>query len=193
MATKKVGDLIKEARTNAGLSQEALAKKVDGVTATDIGKAERGEKELTQTALKAIAKATGVTQKSLLEAPSGVKKAASAAAKKTSSSTAAKKTSSTAAKKTSSSSAAKKTASSTAKKTSSSTAKKTSSSAAKKTASTTSVELSSAEKTLINAYRKADAETQKAALKLLKGEKDADLLSSLLSGAMDMLGNLGKK
>lgn len=79
MAAKKVGDLIKEARTNAGLSQAALAAQIDGVSASDIGKAERGEKELTQAALKAIAKATGVTQKSLLEAPKG----ASAAAKKT--------------------------------------------------------------------------------------------------------------
>lgn len=68
---KKVGDLIKEARTNAGLSQEALAKQIDGLSATDISKAERGEKELTQAQLKAIAKATGVTQKSLLEAPKG--------------------------------------------------------------------------------------------------------------------------
>ncbi len=71
MAAKKVGELIREARTNAGLSQEALAKLIDGVSASDIGKAERGEKDLTQAALKAIAKATGVTQKSLLEAPKG--------------------------------------------------------------------------------------------------------------------------
>ena len=71
MAAKKVGDLIKEARTNAGLTQAALAKKVDGVTASDISKAERGEKELTQAALKQIAKATGVTQASLLNAPKG--------------------------------------------------------------------------------------------------------------------------
>ena len=71
MAAKKVGDLIKEARVNAGLTQAALAKKVDGVTASDISKAERGEKELTQAALKQIAKATGVTQASLLNAPKG--------------------------------------------------------------------------------------------------------------------------
>ena len=92
MATKKVGDLIKEARTNAGLSQTALAAQIDGVSASDIGKAERGEKELSQAALKAIAKATGVTQKSLLEAPKG----ASTATKKTtsSSSTTTKKTAS---------------------------------------------------------------------------------------------------
>ena len=50
------------------------------------------------------------------------------------------------------------------------------------------VELMAAEKTLLNAYRKADAETQKAALNLLKGEKQEDILSGLLS----MLGNFGK-
>ena len=160
MAAKKVGELIKEARTEAGLSQEGLAKKIDGLSASDLGKAERGEKELTQAQLKAIAKATGITQKSLLEAPKG-----------------------------GSGSTAKKTAS-TAKKTGS-TAKKTSSTNSKKT--TTAVELTAAEKTLLNAYRKADADRQKAALKLLKGEQTDDLLSSLISGAMDMLGNLGKK
>ena len=68
---KKVGVLIKEARTAAGLTQEQLAKKVDGVSASDISKAERGEKELTQAALRQIAKATGVTQTSLVNAPKG--------------------------------------------------------------------------------------------------------------------------
>ena len=43
MAAKKVGVLIKEARTAAGLSQESLARKIDGVSATDIGKVERGD------------------------------------------------------------------------------------------------------------------------------------------------------
>lgn len=65
---KKIGTLIKEARTGAGLTQDALAKKVDGVTASDISKAERNEKELTQAQLKQIAKACGVTQSSLLNA-----------------------------------------------------------------------------------------------------------------------------
>ncbi len=174
MAAKKVGELIKEARTNAGLSQEALAKQIDGLSASDIGKAERGEKELTQSALKAIAKATGVTQKSLLEAPKGAAKKTTAAKTETAKKTTAAKTET--AKKTS-----------TAKKTT--TAKKTSASAAK----TGAVELTAAEKTLLNAYRKASPEQQKAALNLLKGEKDEDILSSLLAGAMDMLGNLGKK
>jgi len=68
---KKLGMLIREARTGAGLTQEQLAKKVKGLSASDVSKAERGEKELTQEQLKAIAKATGVTQKSLLDAAKG--------------------------------------------------------------------------------------------------------------------------
>ncbi len=68
---KKVGTLIKQARTDAGLTQEQLARKVKGLSASDISRAERGEKELTQEQLKLIAKATGVTQKSLLEAAKG--------------------------------------------------------------------------------------------------------------------------
>ena len=88
MAAKKVGALIKSARTDAGLTQEQLAKKISGLSASDISKAERGEAELTQDQLKAIAKATGVTQKSLLEA------AGKTTAKKTSSSKSSSKTSS---------------------------------------------------------------------------------------------------
>jgi len=149
MATKKVGDLIKEARTSAGLSQEALARKIDGLSASDIGKAERGEKELTQAQLKEIAKATGVTQKSLLEAPKG------AAAKKT---------------------ADKKT---TAAKTS---AKKT---GAKKT-ETDGEKLSAAEKKLLELYRAADADTKKAAVALLKGEKPEE--SGVLGSLLNMIG-----
>ena len=69
MAVKNtVGPLIKEARTKAKLTQEQLASKIDGLTASDVGKAERGEKMLTQDILKQIAKTTGVTQKSLLDA-----------------------------------------------------------------------------------------------------------------------------
>ena len=162
MAAKKVGELIREARTKAGLSQEALAKLIDGVSASDIGKAERGEKELTQAALKAIAKATGVTQKSLLEAPKG----GSPASKTSGKTTSAKKTDS--AKTTTGKTSGKKTAS--------------------KKSDAAAVELTSAEKTLLNAYRKADAETQKAALRLLKGEEDNDFVSAL----MGLLGNLGK-
>ena len=187
MAAKKVGDLIKEARTGAGLSQESLAKQIDGLSASDIGKAERGEKDLTQAQLKAIAKATGVTQKSLLEAPKG---SSAGTAKKSASEakTTAKKSTSEA--KTTARKSTSEAKSGTAKK-SGTTAKKTGSASSKKSANT--VELTAAEKTLLNAYRKADAERQKTALKLLKGEQSDDLLSSLLSGAMDMLGNLGKK
>ena len=64
----KVGKLIKKARTDAGLTQEELARQVKGVSASDISKAERGEIRLTNEALKKIAKVTGVTQKSLTDA-----------------------------------------------------------------------------------------------------------------------------
>jgi len=103
----KVGTLIKEARTAAGLTQEQLSRKVADCSASDLSKAERGEKELTQTQLKAIAKATGVTQKSLLDAA----KAATTSAK---TSTAKKTAAKTTAAKTTSSSASKSTVSVTA-------------------------------------------------------------------------------
>lgn len=64
----QVGLLIKDAITNAGMTEEELAEKVEIVSLEDIISAENGEKKLTQNQLKAIAKATGVTQKSLLDA-----------------------------------------------------------------------------------------------------------------------------
>ena len=89
---KKVGTLIKEARTAAGLTQEALAKKVDGVTAGDISKAERHEKELTKDQLKKIAKACGVTQASLLNAGKAAPAKKTVASKTTAKKTTTKKT-----------------------------------------------------------------------------------------------------
>ena len=70
---KKTGELIRQARAAAKMTQQQLAKSV-GLTPAQIGKAERGELELTQATLKAIAKATGVTQASLLNAEKGAKK-----------------------------------------------------------------------------------------------------------------------
>ena len=141
MAAKKLADLLKEARTNAKLSQTALAEKVDGMSAAQIGKAEKGELVPTQAQLKQIAKATGVTQTSLIEASK------TASAKKTSSS-------------------------STAKKTSSSTKKEE------------EFKLTATEKNLVELYRKADSDTKKAAVKLLKGEKTelSEMLTQLLGG-----------
>ena len=75
---KKVGQLIKKARTEAGLTQEQLARKVRDCSASDVGRAERGEKELTTEQLKQVAKATGVTQKSLLDAAKGTSSSSSA-------------------------------------------------------------------------------------------------------------------
>ena len=81
MATKKVGTLIKEARTEAGLTQEQLARKISGLSASDISLAERDKLDLTQEQLKQIAKITGVTQASLLNAAKGTSKSTSTAAK----------------------------------------------------------------------------------------------------------------
>lgn len=147
-----VGTLIKEARTKAGLTQEQLAKTVKIITAADISKAERGEKELTQEALKEIAKATGVTQKSLLDA-----------AKAGSSSKTTTKTSST-----------KTTSSKTTSSKSTSTTKSTS------TANTSSMKVTATEKKLVELYRAADSDTKKAAMNLLKGKEEGGDLSELL-------------
>ena len=87
MATKKVGTLIKEARTNADLTQEQLARRISGLSASDISQAERGLKDLTQDQLKQIAKITGVTQASLINAAKGT------SSKKASSSSSSSKTS----------------------------------------------------------------------------------------------------
>lgn len=141
----KVGKLIKEARTEAGLTQEKLGKKV-GLSANDISLAERGEKELTQAQLKKIATACGVTQASLLNA-----------------------------------------------------AKETTKKSTQTTASTTSMKLTATEKKLVEAYRNADSNTRKAALKVLKGEcedfvnklsKQDDAWDSLSDVIGDVIGSL---
>ena len=172
-----VGPLIKEARSKAKLSQEALASQIDGLSSSDLGKAERGEKELSQSVLRQIAKITGVTQSSLINAAkestygtTAKKTATAAVAKKTATAMTAKKTSTT----TKTTTAAKKTA----------TAKKTSS------AIKDAIELTAAEKKLIELYRAADSETKKKAVAVLKGESSemGDILTSLLGGAMDMFG-----
>ena len=80
---KKVGTLIKEARTEAGFTQEELARKLAGVSASDISKAERGQLELSQANLKKIAKACGVTQASLINAAKGTSSKKTTTAKKT--------------------------------------------------------------------------------------------------------------
>ena len=210
-ATKKVGELVKEARTKAKLTQEQLAQQVDGVSASDIGKCERGEKDLSQAALKQIAKATGVTQKSLLEAPKNVAdtgKSSTSSAKTSSSG----KTSSTSSAKTSSTGKT----SSTAKTSSSSgdgekltTAEKrvlelyrAADAAAKKNAEaalkgTLQVAETAADKRVLELYHAADATTKKNAEAVLKGTKqvaeDNPLMDGLAGGVIELLSNLGKK
>ena len=138
MASKKLGNLIKEARTNAGYTQEELARKIPGVSASDISLAERGLGDLTQEQLKKIAKVTGVTQTSLLEAARGTKKST-----------------------TSSSSSASK----------------------------TSMKVTSTEKRLVELYRKADTDTRKRAMNVLKGDDVAagEILETLLEGVAELV------
>lgn len=134
MAAKKVGTLIKEARTEAGLTQEQLARRIAGLSASDISQAERHQKDLTQDQLKQIAKITGVTQASLLNAAKG-------------------------------------------------------SSAKKTTGTKSSMQVTAAERRLVELYRKASTDERKDALKALKGESSLadDILEGLLDSVQDML------
>ncbi|MBQ8617550.1 MAG: helix-turn-helix transcriptional regulator [Clostridia bacterium] len=155
MASKKVGTLIKEARNGADMTQEQLARKISGLSASDISLAEHGQKDLTQAQLKQIAKITGVTQASLLNAAKG-------------------------------SSSAK----STAKKTT--TTKKTTPAKKTGTASKSSMQVTAAEKKLVELYRAADTETRKNVLSVLKGEEVSStdsVLESILGVVQDMLEN----
>ena len=138
MASKKLGNLIKEARTEAGYTQEELARKIPGASASDISLAERGLGDLTQEQLKKIAKVTGVTQASLLNAAKG------------------------------------------------STKKSTTSSS---TASKTSMSVTATEKRLVELYRKADTDTRRRAMNILKGDDIAssELLETLLGGVADII------
>ncbi len=168
MAQKKVGELIKAARTKKGLSQEKLAGMVDGLSASELSKAERGEKDLTADELKGIAKACGVTQKSLLEA-AGLAAAAKPAA-----------------------ATAKKPAASAAKKPAA-TAKKTSSDPSVKltAAEKKFLELYRAG---TGAARKDAEAVLKGTKKVQEEESGAgDLVGSLLGGALEALTGLGKK
>ncbi len=163
MAVKTVGELLREARTGAGMTQMALAKAAGGVTATEISKAERGEKELSKEQLKAIAKATGVTQKSLLDAPFGPVGASSqqAAAKPAGSSA---KPSATASQKPSSSAGLSLNAN-----------------------NSKGVKLSDDEKKLIEAFRSADDKTKKTVLEALGLVQEDAGLGGLASGLLGSL------
>jgi len=52
------------------------------------------------------------------------------------------------------------------------------------------MKVSSTEKKLVELYRKADSDTKKAAMNILKGESSStdDIISNLLENAMEMLG-----
>ena len=161
--SKKLGDLIKEARAAKGLTQAAVAEQVDGITASDVGKIERGEKEPTQAVLKKMAKVLGV--KSLLDAVTGTGKT-------------------TAAGKTSTAGKTSSTGKTTAKKTTA--AKKTAAKAVN------ALTLTATEKKLVQLYRNADTKTKKAAINLLEGDSNAiELIGALLSANAKGSGSSG--
>lgn len=172
MAEKTVGTLIKEARTAAGLTQEQLARKIKGVSADDISLAERGKKDFTQAVLKEIAKATGVTQKSLLDAAKAGSSAKTGASSKTGSSAKTGASSKTG-------SGAKTGASS-----------KTGNSAKTASSSSSTLKLSAEEKRVLKAYREAEEGVQSIVRALLGADtqsssaskKNSSLLESLLGG-----------
>lgn len=56
---EQIGARIKEARLAAGMTQKELADAVDGLSAKALSEAERGQRELTDDQLEAIADATG--------------------------------------------------------------------------------------------------------------------------------------
>ena len=208
MAEKTVGTLTKEARTAAGLTQEQLARKIKGVSADDISLAERGKKDFTQAVLKEIAKATGVTQKSLLDAAKAGSSAKTGASSKTGSSAktgASSKTGSSAktgaSPKTGSSaktSASSKTGSSAKTGASSKTgsgaktgaSSKTGNSAKTASSSSSTLKLSAEEKRVLKAYREAEEGVQSIVRALLGADtqsssaskKNSSLLESLLGG-----------
>ena len=182
MAAKKVGELVREARTAKGLTQEKLAKAAgEKLTAADISKCERGEADLTTAQLKKIAVACGVTQTSLVNAPknlgaaetkkSPAKTASKTAAAKTATKTTATKT--TTAKATAAKTAAKTTAKTgTAKTAAKTTAAKTGTAktAAKTTAVKTAAAKTAAKKTAAKAAPKTPANAN-TSMKVTASEK----------------------
>ena len=170
----KLGTLIKEGRAAKGWTQAQLAAKVKGLSASDIGRVERGEKIPETEQIKLIAKALGVTQTSLLTAAKGKTSGGKTTSAKTGSG------------KTSSAKSGGKTSSA-----------KTGS--GKTAAAKTSVSVTAAEKKLLQQYRKADDLTKKAVDNILaavvpssgKSEAGGDLLNSLLGNVLEQL--MGKK
>ena len=173
--TNTVGPMIKKARAGAGLTQEQLAMKVTGLSASDISRAERGELIPTQEQLKTIAKVTGVTQKSLLDAAKESKAESDSSGTSGSSGDGKKPSAST------STGSSKKPAEST----STGSGKKPAASTSTGTNTGKTMEVTATERKLVELYRKASTDEKKTVMSILKGEKDTtnEMISSLLDGS----------
>lgn len=66
---KKIGERIKQARLNVGLSQEKLAFKVGFASRSSVSKIEKGERDIPRLKLIEIAKALNVSISQLLDTP----------------------------------------------------------------------------------------------------------------------------
>jgi len=64
---KEIGQRIKKARENAGLSQEELGRKVGGFSGTAISLYEQGERKISLETITSIAKVLNVTIEELVE------------------------------------------------------------------------------------------------------------------------------
>ncbi len=185
--TNTVGPMIRKARTGAGLTQEQLAKEITGLSASDISRAERGELIPTQEQLKAIAKVTGVTQKSLLDAAKESKTDNSSSGTSGSTGGSKKPAGSTSA------GGSKKPAGSTSTENGKKPAGSTSTGTGKKPSDSTStgansskiMEVTATERKLVELYRKASTDEKKTVMSILKGEKDTtnEMISALLDGS----------
>ena len=173
--TNTVGPMIRKARTGAGITQEQLAKEITGLSASDISRAERGELIPTQEQLKAIAKVTGVTQKSLLDAAKESKTDNSSSGTSGSTGGSKKPAGSTSTEN------GKKPAGST----STGTGKKPSDSTSTGANSSKIMEVTATERKLVELYRKASTDEKKTVMSILKGEKDTtnEMISALLDGS----------
>ena len=186
MATKKVGELIREARTAAGFTQEKLAKAAgEGLTGGDIGKCERGTADLTTAQLRSIAKACGMTQTSLVNAPKNLSAAAArkgiakaSAGKASSAKTTSARTES--GKKVQKPAAGKASSGSTAGKAG---AKGSKAKAAVPASAGISMKVTATEQKLIEAYRGASSDMKKVAMKVLKGD-----YGDQVTGLLNMVG-----
>ena len=179
-----LGEKIREARTGAGLTQEKLAERIEGMSAADLSRAERDLYVPAQSVLREIARATGVTQASLLNLARDTGKSEGKSREKARTSASSGKTGGKTTGRTDG-----KTGGKTTGRTDGKTGGKTTA-GTKKTAKETGLTLTAAEKNLVEVWRRSSAEQRKNALKILKGEDVGSMVDSLGESVGKVLGSV---